>query len=51
MSLFFEATILIKKFIQKSSRDGFFKLKGLQVKDFFKCTNLLTNNLIIIKVY
>jgi hypothetical protein len=45
MSLKNEVTILAKKIIQKSSRDRFF-ITGVQVKDFFKSTNSLTNNLI-----
>ena len=47
MSLVFESTILMKKFIQKSFAFSFFKT-GLQVKDFFKCSNSLRNNLITI---
>ena len=47
MSLVFEHTILMKKFIQKSFAFSFFKT-GLQVKDFFKCSNSLRNNLITI---
>ncbi len=47
MSLVFEPTMLMKKFIQKSFAFSFFKT-GLQVKDFFKCSNSLKNNLITI---
>jgi hypothetical protein len=42
-----EATILMKKFIQKSYV-GIFFTTGLQVKDFFKCSNSLKNKLITI---
>lgn len=47
MSLVFEHTILMKKFIQKSFAFSFFKT-GLQGKDFFKCSNSLKNKLITI---
>lgn len=39
--------MLMKKFIQKSNA-GIFFTTGLQVKDFFKCSNSLKNNLITI---